>query len=132
MGLVDFGTLLLDPNYTVFGETAVLTLDDTAGTVIDKGADGEPLQVIDKTAGAAAGFGGSHSRGNLDFSDVNVLTVVPAAMVRAVDLATIDLAELRAATITFNGKAWTIMAHEMAPVTTGEDCGEIRLILETA
>lgn len=123
MGLVDFDTLLYDPAYTVFGEAAVLTLKDGFP---------QDLLVIDKTAGSAATFGGGHSRGNLDFSDVGVMTVIPAAMVRASDLAGIDLADLHLATITFNGKTWTVMDHQLAPATTGEGGGEIRLILEAA
>lgn len=132
MGLVDFDVLLFGPNYTVWGEAAVITLDDTTGTVIDTGADGEPLLAIDKTAGTEATFGGSSSRGNIDFSDIGVMTVIPAAKVRAIDLAGIDLADLRDATIALNGKTWTIMDHQLEPVTTGEGGGEVRLILEKA
>lgn len=103
---------------------AVLTLADTAGTEI-------PLRAIDKTVGLAAGFG-SYNRNGQHFSDVAVMTVRPSCMVRAADLVDVDLAGLRDASITFNGKTWRVVDHEPEPAPTGEGYGEIRLILEAA
>ncbi|ESY72523.1 hypothetical protein X740_33210 [Mesorhizobium sp. LNHC221B00] len=90
---------------------AVLTLDGTDGLVIE-------LRAIDKTNPAALGFKG-----------VDVLDIKPAAMVRASDLADIELAALRNASIVFSGRTWTIRSHEIFPAPTGESKGEIRLIL---
>lgn len=112
---MDWQSLLYAPIYSVLGVPAVLTLDDTAGTTLDD------LTVIDGTSGTEVGFKGA-----------DVLTIRPTATVKAPDLATIDLADLRDATIAFNGKTWTIVDHMPIPAPTGEGQGEIRLILETA
>ncbi|RVD14305.1 MAG: hypothetical protein EOS73_29435 [Mesorhizobium sp.] len=90
---------------------AVLTIDGTDGTTIE-------LRAIDKTAPAALAFKG-----------VEVLDIKLAAMVRASDLADIELAALRNATLAFSGRTWTIRSHEIFPAPTGESKGEIRLIL---
>ncbi|MDX8513528.1 hypothetical protein [Mesorhizobium captivum] len=90
------------------------------------------LRVIDKTVGLAAGFGSGANRNNLHFSDVDVMTIRPHVMVKAVDLASFDPAILREAEITFNGKTWRVMDHEPASAPTGEGNGEIRLMLEAA
>ncbi|TIN76776.1 hypothetical protein [Mesorhizobium sp.] len=111
---MDYASLLYGPIYATLSVAATLTLDDTDGTTLE-------LTVLDKTAGAAVPFKGA-----------DVLTIKPAVMVRATELAEVDLADLRDATITFNGKTWTVMDHEMAPAPTGEGEGEIRLILEKA
>lgn len=103
-------SLMYGPIYATLGVEAVLTV-----------ACGDPpmaLTVIDKTAPAAINFKGA-----------DVLDVKPAAMVRATDLADVDKAKLRDATIRFNGKDWTIRSHEVIPAPTGEEQGEIRLIL---
>lgn len=112
--MIDFGALLYGPIYGVLSVAATLTLNGTDGAVLE-------LTVVDKTAGAA-----------VDFKGADVMTIKPAAMVRATDLADVDLADLRDAAITFNGKTWTVMDHEMVPAPTGEGEGEIRLILEKA
>lgn len=77
------------------------------------------VRVIDKTNPAA-----------INFKGVDVLDIKPAAMVRATDLADIELSALRDASITFSGKDWTVRSHEIVPAPTGERKGEIRLILE--
>jgi hypothetical protein len=79
------------------------------------------LRAIDKTNPAA-----------LNFKGVDVLDLKPAAMVRAVDLADVDPADLRDASLTFNGKDWIVKSHEIVPAPTGEGYGEFRLILEAA
>jgi len=85
-------------------------------------ACGDPpmtLRAIDKTNPAA-----------LNFKGVDVLDTKPSAMVRAVDLANVAPAALRDASLSLNGKDWTIKSHETVPAPTGEGFGEIRLILE--
>jgi hypothetical protein len=104
---------------------AVLTIDGTDGATIE-------LRAIDKTAGLAASFGNGANRNGLNFSQIDVMTIRPACMVRSVDLADIDPATLRDAEIAFSGKTWRVMDHEPAPAPTGEWSGEIRLILEAA
>lgn len=89
------------------------------------------LRAIDKTTGIAAGFG-SHNRDGQHFSDMAVMTIRPHVMVKAIDLAEVDQANLRDAEITFNGKTWRVVDHEQVPAPTGEGYGEIRLILEAA
>jgi hypothetical protein len=87
-------------------------------------ACGDPpmtLRAIDKTNPAA-----------LNFKGVDVLDLKPSAMVRAVDLADVDLAALRDASLMLNGKDWTVKSHEIVPAPTGEGYGEFRLILEAA
>lgn len=88
------------------------------------------LRVIDKTAGSSSSFGNGANRNGLNFSQVDVMTILPAAMVRATDLVDVDPANLRDAEITFSGKTWRVMDHEPVPAPTGEGNGEIRLILE--
>lgn len=115
MGLVDFGTLLFDPNYTVFGETAVLTLDDTAGTTAD-------LTAIDETAGVEV------------LEGPQVSTIRPCATVRTSELTEkgIAVADLPGAGLALNGKAWTVYSHQYLPSPKGEAVAEVRLLLEEA
>jgi hypothetical protein len=108
---MDYASLLYGPIYGVLGVPAVLTL-----------CGGEPplaLTAIDKTAGVVIGF-----------KDADVETIRPAADVRAADLAGIDFSHLRNASLTMNGKDWTVANHAYIPAPTGEANGEIRLILE--
>ncbi|RWD05497.1 MAG: hypothetical protein EOS57_25650 [Mesorhizobium sp.] len=113
MGLVDFNTLLFDPVYTVLGEAATLTLDDTAGTTAD-------LSAIDETAGVEVLEGPS------------IATIRPAATVRTSELAEkgIAVADLANAALTLNGKDWTVISHHYLPTPKGEVQAQIRLILE--
>lgn len=122
MGLVDFDALLYDPAYAVFGEDAVLTLADTAGTEIN-------LTAIDKTAGIVVG---ANNRFNADRFNTEVDTIAPAAIVRAPDLAGVQLADLAQATLALNGKTWTVVNHAARPSPKGEAAGEILLILSEA
>lgn len=127
MGLVDFDTVLFNPIYTVFGDVAVLTLDDTAGTVIDTGANGEPLLAIDKTAGVVASLNGNDAGRNRFGAEVE--TVALAAVVQAPDLASIDLADLRDATLLLNSKTWTVRGHLLQQSCNGPGTGEVMLLL---
>ncbi|MER9524120.1 hypothetical protein NKI96_11095 [Mesorhizobium sp. M0292] len=76
------------------------------------------LRAIDKTASKTISFQGA-----------DVLDIGPAAMVRAVDLADVDLADLRGASLEINGKTWTVRNHVLKPAPTGEAAGEILLML---
>lgn len=105
-----------------FGVPAVLTLPGTDGAVIDTGADGGPLQAIDKTSGMAVGGGGRFNAA--------IDTVEPVAILRAPDLAGIDLASLRGATLRFNDKDWTVRNHLLKTSPRGEAFGEVLLLLE--
>lgn len=110
---MDYASLLYGPIYSVLGVEAVLTM-----------ACGDPpmtLTMIDKTAGVATNGGGRFS--------VEVETVAPAAAVQATDLAGIDLADLRGASLEINGKNWTVRNHMLKPNSNGEGKGEVWLIL---
>lgn len=111
MGLVDFDALLFGPTYEVFGEPAKLTVKDGFP---------QDLTVIDKTEGIEVLDGPS------------VATILPAAVVRAALLAEkgIAVADLPGASLSLNGKDWTVVRHGYAPSPQGEDKGEIRLILD--
>ncbi|TIX27306.1 hypothetical protein [Mesorhizobium sp.] len=115
MGLVDFDVLLYEPAYTVFGEAAVLTLDDTAGTTLD-------LTAIDETAGVEV------------LEGPQVSTIRPCATVRTTELAEkgIAVADLPGAGLTLNGKSWTVYSHQYLPSPKGEAQAEVRLLLEEA
>ncbi|MER8852996.1 hypothetical protein NKH94_15515 [Mesorhizobium australicum] len=84
-------------------------------------ACGDPpraLRAIDKTAPKTIGFQG-----------VDVLTIGPAAAVRAIDLVDVDPADLANAELTINGKCWRVVSHQPQPAPTGESAGEVLLIL---
>ncbi|AEH88194.1 hypothetical protein [Mesorhizobium opportunistum] len=104
-----------------FGVPAVLTLAGTDGAVIDIGADGGPLQAIDKTSGMAVGGGGRFASA--------IETVEPVAILRAPDLAGIDLENLRGATLRFNDKDWNVRNHALKTSPRGEAYGEVLLML---
>lgn len=99
--------------YTRLGVKAVLTVPGTDGGDF-------ALKVLDKTAGIAVGDG------------VQVTTIRPACDMRAREffvMHELTREALKGASISFNGKAWGIMNHEMRPAPTGEQQGEIRLFL---
>lgn len=107
---MDWTSLLYGPVYSVIGVTATLTLNDTAATEIS-------LTAIDKTSGVEIG------------GNVEVQTIVPAAIVRASELASISLATLEDGTLVMNSKTWTIKSHMLKPSPKGEGDGEVFLIL---
>ena len=110
----------LSPIYAVFGVPATLRLPGDLGPVFT-------LLVLDKTAGLTArpAVSGSFGQG------IGVETIEPAAMARmsAVIEAGIDLAALDQATLTMNGKCWTVVSHRLEPGLGGETTGEVRLVL---
>jgi hypothetical protein len=87
-------------------------------------ACGDPpagIRVIDKTDGTDTQFDG-----------VELMTVGPAARVRASEMADkgIDTTALRDATLRLNGRDWLVKASGVLPAPDGPDHGEIRLLLE--
>jgi len=113
--MIDYASLLYGPVFDVLGVEAVLTLDLT---------DAEPvaLTVYDGTSGVEIG------------DPALVSTIRPVADVRATELAenSLSVAQLRHATLAFNGKSWTVMNHQYTAAPTGEGQGLVRLILEAA
>lgn len=84
-------------------------------------ACGDPpraIRAIDKTMPKTISFQGG-----------DVLTIGPAAMVRAVDLADVDPADLRDSKLILNGKTWRVVNHQPVPAPTGEAGGEIMIML---
>ncbi|MDG4903210.1 hypothetical protein P9279_22120 [Mesorhizobium sp. WSM4962] len=81
------------------------------------------LRVIDKTDGSETVFNG-----------VEMVTIGPAARVRARELAEkgIDTEALRDAVLNLNGRDWLVKANGPLPAPTGAAHGEIRLILEAS
>lgn len=113
-GLVDFDFLLFEQcSYTIYGVAVVLTLDDTSGTTVD-------LTAIDETAGTEV------------LDRAGVATILPAAAVRAVELAekNVALVDLSGASLALNGKTWGVVRHGYRPTPNGEGQGEILLVLD--
>lgn len=113
----DLYTALYDE--PLFGKAAVLTV-----------AEGHPpvsLTVIDRTAGMVV----SDERSIAFASNVEVQTVLPAALVRMEELAEheIEAADVDGGTLALNGKVWRIEAHRPKPSPDGESTGELVLIL---
>ena len=107
---MDYQALLYGPIYRTFGVGATLALD--AGAVA--------LTVLDKTAGVTVG------------QAVEVQTVLPAAIVRATELAAAGVARagLDGRQLAFNGKTWRIASWHAEPSPNGEDDGEVYLFLD--
>ncbi|RWN95187.1 MAG: hypothetical protein EOS05_10335 [Mesorhizobium sp.] len=86
--------------------------------VVACGDQPKTIRAFDKTMPKTIGFQGA-----------DVLTIGPAAAVRATDLADVDPAKLRDASLELNGKTWRVASHQVVPAPTGEAAGEILLIL---
>lgn len=112
---MDYQSLLYDPIYNTVGVAAILTLNDSAEPI-----DG--LTVVDKTTGVDIG------------ETVEAQVIVPAAIIRAVELAakSVTVEELPKAKIEFNEKAWLIVSYRLLPSPNGEADGEVFLLLEEA
>lgn len=107
--MIDYAADLYDPIFATLGVPAVLTMPDTTGEALD-------LIVIDKTAGTNVGT-------------VEMPTVLPAAAVRAIDLAGIDLEDVENATLALNGRTWRVKSYRLAPSPKGEADGQVYLVL---
>lgn len=109
---LDFESLVLAPNYAVFGVTLEFKSPKTAAAV--------SLPAIDMTAGVEVPMGAAQ-----------VPTIRPAAMVRASDLAAARLAkdDMRGVCVTLAGKVWKVETTRPKPGPQGEGKGEVMLIL---
>jgi hypothetical protein len=108
--MIDFSSLLYAPLYDHFGTDAKITTPST---------EAYDIRAIDFTAGVELGDG------------AGLLSIRPVAVVRVSDLDCSGIArkDLDGATIEINGKSWIIKATMPKPSPTGEDTGELYLVL---
>lgn len=116
-GLVDFDFLCFGVAQAIYGDEAVLTLCG--------GQPPLPISAIDETAGKVINSNGD---GRNRFAS-EVQTIEPVACVMASTLSSIDLADLRGATLLLNGKTWTVRNHLIEQSSNGPGTGEILLLL---
>lgn len=111
--MIDWQGQLYDPLYSAFGVTASLDLDDSDSPY--------SLTVVDRTAGLVM----------TDAGNVDVQTVLPAALVRMSELTEngIAAAGLDGREIAFNGKTWRVESTRPKPSPEGEATGELVLLL---
>ncbi len=116
---LDFSAILYGPIYAVLRVACTLAPD---------GGDAVDVYAIDKTAGIALGQSGTGGQA------VDVQTVRPAAIMRAVDLdaAGISTADLVDATLVMNGTTWRVVSFLERPSPNGAADGEVYLILQDA
>lgn len=107
---MDWDTALYDPLYSVFAVTAA----------IDTGSVQASVKVIDETGGI-----------EITRSDVDLPVISPAVFVRTADLMAASLTEeaLLDASLTFNGRTWTIKNCAPKPGPGGKGSGEVMLLL---
>jgi hypothetical protein len=109
--MIESDSQVLDPQYVILGEAAVLQL--TRDVSIE-------LTAIDQTFGIDISFGGIESP-----------TIAPVALIRLAELEDNggEVAGLKGATLTFTrtAKAWEIANYKRKPMPGGQ--GEIMLIL---
>lgn len=116
-GLIDFDFLCFGMAQTIYGDEAVLTLCG--------GQPPLPISAIDETAGRV--INGSEDGRNRFAAEVQ--TIEPVACVMASALSSIDLADLRGATLLLNGKTWAVRNHVLEQSSNGPGTGEILLVL---
>src|SRR5262245_12020318 len=111
---IDYSVLLFDPVYGVLGVPAVFS----AGT----GGEVE-ITVLDETRSKTQTSGG-----------VEVRSVGPAASARIPELTAKGIAreDYKGATLTFNGRTWTVRNFEVQGSPNGEDLGLVRFLLMAA
>lgn len=107
----DYQALVYGPVYAAWGVAAALVSSD--------GGTSYPVSAIDLTAGAQLG------------PDLELQTEVPAACVRASELATlgVDPLALDLMQLQLNGKSWLVTSHRPLPSPLGESDGEYQLLL---
>jgi hypothetical protein len=112
---IDYSELLFDPVYAEIGVPAVFVAAGTAGEIA--------LTVIDDTRAKSLLAGSAEVR-----------SVGPGAYARVYELAEHGIAreDYVDATLTFNGRSWTVRSYEMRGSPNGEDLGEVRLFLKAA
>jgi len=113
--MIDYSDLLFDPVYGELGVPATFVAAGTAGeaaiTVID---DTRPKSLM---AGSA-----------------EVRSVGPGAFARIPELTSYGIAraDYVDATLSFNGRVWTVRSYELRGSPNGEDLGEVRFLLKEA
>lgn len=107
---MDFNSVLLGPNYELFGVDVVLTISGQT----------YPTTFIDKTAGASLG------------GPVEIETTRPAATARVADLILLGLTvdDLEEAAVAMNGNNWRVMSTRPVPSPNGEADGEVYMFLQ--
>jgi len=110
---VDFNTDCYDPVYSVLGVPATLTV---AATVVE-------LTVLDKTRRKTVASGGAE-----------VSSVGPGVKVRMLELAAkgITVGQWDGALLTFNGRSWIVRKGDVLGSPSGEDLGQVWLLLKEA
>jgi hypothetical protein len=113
--VIDYSNLLFDP---VYGELGVPALFVAAGS-----AGEAAITVIDDTRPKALLAGSAEVR-----------SVGPGAFARIPELTGngIARADYVDATLSFNGRAWTVRSYELRGSPNGEDLGEVRFLLKEA
>jgi hypothetical protein len=106
---LDTSALLYDPVFAVIGVPA--TLDAVSITVID---DTKPVS-------NQAGSGEVRSVGPGAFARIPELNAKGVARDAYID-----------ATLSFNGRTWTVRSYELIGDPNGEDAGEVRFLLKAA
>lgn len=113
--MIDYSALLYDPVYAELGVDAVFVAAGTAGEAA--------ITVIDDTR-----------QKSLIAGSAEVRSVGPGAFARIPELARngIARADYVDATLSFNGRAWTVRSYELRGSPNGEDFGEVRFLLKEA
>jgi hypothetical protein len=103
---MDYTTLFYDPIYKGLSVPATI--------------NGVAIRVIDKTRAKPQVTNG-----------VEVRSVGPAATARIPELTKkgITRDDYEGATLTFNGRTWTVLSHELTGSPNGEDLGEVLFVL---
>jgi hypothetical protein len=153
---VDYGALLYDPVYAEIGVPATLTLADGNVAVVyepqyikqgwfddqatppgwfdeelqGRGSSQVEITVIDDTRPKVLPI----SNAVQSSTSADVRTVGPGAFARIYELdgkgITRDL--YMDATLTFNGRTWTVRSYELRGSPNGEDLGEVRFLLKAS
>jgi hypothetical protein len=113
--MIDYNAMLYDPVYAGIGVVATLNV---AGD-----AEGVVVTVIDDTRPKSLPAGSAEVRG-----------VGPGAYVRIPELTTNGITRdlWLDATLTFNGRSWTVRSYELRGSPNGEDLGEVHLFLKAS
>src|SRR5580765_8555200 len=111
---LDYSALLYDPVYREIGVPATFTV---RSTTID-------ISVIDDTRPKVIPAGVS----------IDVRGTGPGAFARIPELQAggITQADWQDATLSFNGRSWTVRSYELRGSPNGEDSGEVRFLLKVA
>jgi hypothetical protein len=113
--MIDYSDLLFDPVYGELGVQATFVAAGTAGEAA--------ITVIDDTRPKSLMAG-----------SLEVRSVGPGAFARIPELTSngIARADYYGATLSFNGRVWTVRDYELRGSPNGEDLGEVRFLLKEA